>query len=154
MQEEKMDGELTALVASGAATLVSLMVTDSWTRARELVGRFLARVGSDPHAIADLDNTRTRLLTTDSSEGEQAGTSARTLCQLQLQQLVEAGSVTSAELRVLIASLQQLAANSMTRPETVHNAISGGIQHGPVIQSGRITRLTFRVHQPPTTLEE
>lgn len=88
-----MDSELAALAASGATTLVSLMVTDSWTHAREVVGRFLARIGSDGSAIADLDNARTRLLNTGATEDVQA-----------------------------IAD---------------------------VIQSGRITGLTFHVHQPP-----
>ncbi|MCZ0990888.1 hypothetical protein [Streptomyces diastatochromogenes] len=82
---------------------------NSWTHAREVVGRFLARIGSDGCAIADPDNARTRLST----------------------------------------SLQPLAATSAPRHATVHNDINGGVQHGPVIQSGRITELTFHVHQPP-----
>ncbi|WP_257033534.1 hypothetical protein [Streptomyces sp. Ag109_G2-15] len=49
----------------------------------------------------------------------------------------------------LLTSLQRLAAISAPRHATVHNDINGGIQHGPVIQSGRITGLTFHVHQPP-----
>ncbi|MFE2069812.1 hypothetical protein ACFXDH_46880 [Streptomyces sp. NPDC059467] len=151
-----MDGELTALAASGATTLVSLMLTDSWTHARELVGRFLARVGSDPTTIADLDNARTRVLTTAASEDRQTVADVRTQWQVHLQQLAEAGSVTSTELRALLSSLQQLAAASETRRATVHNDINGGVQHGPVIQSGRITGLTFHVHQalPPTMTED
>ncbi|MFF5016154.1 hypothetical protein [Streptomyces sp. NPDC001165] len=144
-----MDSELAALAASGATTLVSLMVTDSWAHARELVGRLLARIGADATAIADLDNARTRLLTTDATEDEQAITDVRAQWQVHLQQLVEAGSVTSGELRILLASLQRLAATSAARRGTVHNDINGGVQHGPVIQSGRITGLTFHVHQPP-----
>ncbi|MEU9406633.1 hypothetical protein AB0E08_13200 [Streptomyces sp. NPDC048281] len=147
-----MDDELTALAASGATTLVSLMLTDSWTRARELVGRFLARVGSDPTTIAGLDNARTRVLTTAASEHRQIVADVRAQWLVHLQQLAEAGSVTSPELRALLTSLQQLAAASETRRGTVHNAIHGGVQHGPVVQSGQITGLTFHVHQaqPPT----
>ncbi|MFJ9679496.1 hypothetical protein ACIRP2_15680 [Streptomyces sp. NPDC101194] len=149
-----MDAELTALAASGATTLVSLMVTDSWTRARELVGRFLARVGSDPTAVTDLDDARSRLLATDAPEGGQAGADVRSQWQVHLQQLVEGGSVTSTELHVLIASLQQLAASSTTPRGSVHNDIAGGVQHGPVIQAGRITGLTFHVNEPSTGTEK
>ncbi|MGP4048556.1 hypothetical protein [Streptomyces sp. 2A115] len=144
-----MDSELAALAASGATTLVSLMVTDSWTHARELVARFLARIGSDATAIADMADARTRLLTADDAEHEQAINAVRAQWQVRLQQLVETGSVTRGELRLLLTSLQQLDATSATQVRTVHNDINGGVQHGPIIQSGRIAGLTFHAHQPP-----
>lgn len=144
-----MDSELAALAASGATTLVSLMVTDSWTHARELIGRFLARSSSDVTTITDLANARTRLLTANAAEDEQAVNAVRAQWQVRLQQLLETGSVTSGELCLLLASLQQLVATSATPSGTVHNDVNGGVQHGPVIQSGRITGLTFHVHQPP-----
>ncbi|GCB52420.1 hypothetical protein [Streptomyces sp. NL15-2K] len=141
-----MDSELAALAASGATTLVSLMVTDSWTHARELVGRFLTRTGSDTTAITDLDNARTRLLATGAPEDEQAASGVVAQWHARLQQLIEAGSITSDDLRVLLTSLQRLTTTPAGR-KTVHNEINGGVQHGPVIQSGRITGLTFHVHQ-------
>ncbi|WP_416979995.1 hypothetical protein [Streptomyces sp. T028] len=144
-----MDSELAALAASGATTLVSLMVTDSWTHARELVARFLARIGSDDITIADMADARTRLLTADAAEDEQAINAVTAQWQVRLQQLVETESVTSSELRLLLTSLQQLAATSVRHIGTVHNDITGGVQHGPIIQSGRITGLTFHAHQPP-----
>jgi hypothetical protein len=125
------------------------MVTDSWTHARELVARFLTRIGADAAAIAGLDNARTRLLTTDATTDEQAVTAVRAQCQVHLRELVEAGATPSGELRTLLASLQRLAATSATRGGTVHNDINGGVQYGPVIQSGRITGLTFHAHPPP-----
>jgi hypothetical protein len=146
-----MDSELAALAASGATTLVSLMVTDSWTHARELVGRFLARTGSDATTLADLDNARTRLLTADTAEDEEPASDVRAQWHVHLQQLVEDGSLTGDDLRVLLTSLQRLDAAPATRRETVHNDINGGVQHGPVIQSGRITGLTFHVHHPPAS---
>ncbi|MFC4495179.1 hypothetical protein ACFPA8_13665 [Streptomyces ovatisporus] len=143
-----MDSELAILASSGATTLVSLMVTDSWTHARELVGRLLARTGSDTAALPDLDNARTRLLTGDGTMDEQTASEVRNQWHAHLQQLVEVGAITSDDLRVLLTSLQQLAATSATRRDIVHNDINGGVQHGPVIQSGRITGLTFHVDQP------
>lgn len=143
-----MDSELAALAASGATALVSLMVTDSWTHARELVGRFLTRTGSDTTAITDLDNARTRLLDTGAPEDEQAASGVIAQWHARLQQLIEAGSITSDDLRVLLISLQRLTTTPAAGRKTVRNEINGGVQHGPVIQSGRITGLTFHVHQP------
>ncbi|MEU3778478.1 hypothetical protein AB0F11_35815 [Streptomyces sp. NPDC032472] len=44
--------------------------------------------------------------------------------------------------------------NAMTHRETVRNDIRGGVQHGPVIQSGHITSLTIHVDHPPTVSDE
>jgi hypothetical protein len=145
-----MDSELAALASSGATTLISLMVTDSWTHARELVGRFFSRVGSDRAAVADLDTARTQLLAAEVPKGAQNIRETADQWQTYLQRLLQAGSATVDDLRELLASLQRLPYGPGTQPVTVHNDISGGIQHGPVIQSGRITGLTFHVHHPAT----
>ncbi|GAA1906847.1 hypothetical protein GCM10009716_15900 [Streptomyces sodiiphilus] len=149
-----MDSELAALAATGATTLVSLMVTDSWAHARGLVGRLLARTGSGTAAIAELDDARSQLLTLDDTEDEQTTSDIRDQWHARLQQLVEAGDITSDDLRSLLTSLQRLAAASTTRQGTVHNNINDVVQHGPVIQSGRITGLTFHVHQFPASDRE
>ncbi|MFF9036011.1 hypothetical protein ACF090_11125 [Streptomyces sp. NPDC014892] len=125
------------------------MVTDSWTRARQLVARFLARSGADASAISGLDDARSRLLTTDAATDEQAVTMVSAQCQVHLRELVAARSITSGELHSLLASLQRLAAASVTPGGSVRNDINGGVQYGPVIQSGRITGLTFHTHPPP-----
>ena len=144
-----MDSELAALAASGATTLVSLMVTDSWTHARELVGRFFSRTGSDSTAIADLDTARTRLLAAEAAGNEQTIRDIRNQWHAYLQYLLQAGSATGEDLRDLLTSLQR-AANANTQQGAVYNAISGGVQHGPVIQSGQISRLTLHVDHPTT----
>lgn len=140
-----MDNELAALAASGATTLVSLMATDSWTHTRRLVGRFLARTGSGGTAIADLDDARTRLLSSDAADVEEATRDVTDQWLAQLQQPVAAGSATTDDLRGLLSSLQRLADTSAMRQGTVRNEVSGGVQHAPVIQAGRITGLTFHV---------
>lgn len=141
-----MDSELAALAAAGATTLVSLMVTDSWTHAREQVRRFFARTGSSV-AMAELDDTRNRLLTGDAATDGPDSREVAVQLRVHLQQLVETGSVTGDDLRRLLTSLQRIGDASATRPGTVHNDITGGVQHGPVIQSGRITGLTVHGHQ-------
>ncbi|MFD9560939.1 ATP-binding protein [Streptomyces sp. NPDC059994] len=53
-----MEAELTALAASGATSLVGLMVSDSWAQARERLGRFLARRRGDAGGADGADGTR------------------------------------------------------------------------------------------------
>jgi hypothetical protein len=143
-----MDTELAALAASGATTLVSLMVTDSWTQARELVGRLLSRTGADGATLADLDDTRVRLLGAAADDGTQTTRELTARWHVHLHRLLQTGSATRDELLDVVTSLQQLAVVSEALPAPVHNSISGGVQHGPVIQSGRITGLTFHVNNP------
>ncbi|WP_406357333.1 hypothetical protein OHB56_33210 [Streptomyces sp. NBC_01635] len=136
-----MDSELAALAASGATTLVSLMVTDSWTHAHDLVGRFFSRSGADGTAITDLDTARTQLLAAEAAEDTQTACDITEQWHACLQRLLQAGSATGDDLRDLLTSLQRIADNSDPQPSTVRNDISGGVQHGPVIQSGRIAGL-------------
>ncbi|MFZ3555053.1 MULTISPECIES: hypothetical protein [unclassified Streptomyces] len=143
-----MDSELATLAASGATTLVSLMVTDSWTHARELVGRFLSRTGSGDATIDDLDTARAQLLAAETAEGAQGARGTADQWHAHLQRLLQVGSATSEDLRGLLTSLQRLSDGRSTEQLTVHNDISGTVQHGPVIQSGRITGLTFHLPHP------
>ncbi|RPK81251.1 MULTISPECIES: hypothetical protein [Streptomyces] len=140
-----METELAALAASGATTLVSLMVTDSWTQARAVVGRLFSRADASGTMIADLDATRTRLLAAGVGDA-QATREITDRWHTDLYRLLQTASVTSAELHEVLTSLRQLVDTSVARPEPVHNHVNGGVQHGPVIQSGRITGLTIHVH--------
>ncbi|MGA5523773.1 hypothetical protein [Streptomyces pseudogriseolus] len=138
-----MDAELGALAVSGATTLVSLMVTDSWVRARALMGRVLARSGAETTVIADLDDARTRLLLTGAPAGEHATSGMADEWQSRLGRLVETGTLTGEDLGALETSLRQLAAAGADGPATVHNTVSGGTQHGPIVQAGTVTGLAF-----------
>ncbi|WP_371655977.1 MULTISPECIES: NB-ARC domain-containing protein [unclassified Streptomyces] len=62
-----MEAELTALAASGATSLVGLMVSDSWAQARERLGRFLARRRGDADGA---DGTRGAGDAEDSGDAE------------------------------------------------------------------------------------
>ncbi|MDH6629896.1 hypothetical protein M2271_007745 [Streptomyces sp. LBL] len=142
-----MDNELAALTASGATTLVSLMVTDSWTHARELLRRFLTRNDPSNSTITDLDATRARLLASQSTGHPHGARATVEQWNAYLRHLLEARAVSGTELRELLTSLQRLQSEA-ARPGTVHNNINGGVQHGPVIQSGQITGLTIHAHHP------
>ncbi|MFI1096047.1 hypothetical protein [Streptomyces sp. NPDC020917] len=143
-----MNSELTALAASGATTLVSLMATDSWTHARQLAGRFLARSGSGGTALADLDHTRTRLVNSDTADVERAARELVDQWRTQLVRSVTSGLATSRELRDLLNSLRRLADTAAPGQCTVHNEVNGGVQNAPVIQAGRISGLTVHVQHP------
>ncbi|MFF2652939.1 hypothetical protein [Streptomyces sp. NPDC058045] len=133
-----MGSEPSALAASGASTLVSLMVTDSWVRARDLLGHLLARTGSGPGVLAALDEARSHLLSaTGSPQEERCRAAVRSECRARLQHL------TTAELHTLITALH------IPAPHTVHNRVDGGIHHAPVIQSGHITDLTLHTPDQP-----
>ncbi|MFD8723184.1 hypothetical protein ACFV2H_35745 [Streptomyces sp. NPDC059629] len=138
-----MDAELAAMAASGATTLVSLMVTDSWTHARALMGRCLARAGADTVAISGLDDARARLLLTGTAVDERAASDIAAEWQTRLCGLVETGALTGEDLSALGASLRRLAAAAAGRSGTVHNTVSGGTQHGPIVQAGTVTGLAF-----------
>ncbi|MFI9024175.1 hypothetical protein [Streptomyces sp. NPDC053560] len=144
-----MDSELAALATSGATTLVSLMVTDSWTHARELLGRFLSRGDSGSAAVADLDAARARLLAAEAAGDPDGARDTAEQWQPYLRHLLSSGAASGGELRELLASLQRLEREADARPVGVRNDISGGVQHGPVIQTGRISGLTFHVGQSP-----
>ncbi|QHY98676.1 hypothetical protein SSPS47_26565 [Streptomyces sp. S4.7] len=139
-----MDSELAVLVASGATTLVSLMVTDSWTHARELVGRYLTRTGADPGTFDDLQDARALLLAADATERERTAREISRRYGARLRRLAEADGSDEA-LRALLTSLLQLSASATDSWRMVDNRISGGVQHGPVIQSGTVAGLTFHV---------
>ncbi|WNZ06399.1 hypothetical protein [Streptomyces sp. 11x1] len=142
-----MDSELAALTASGASTLVSLMVSDSWTHARELLRRFLSRNDAGNSTITDLDAARGRLLASQSTGHPHEARETVEQWDAYLRHLLEARAVSGAELRELLTSLQHLQ-SAAARPDTVHNHVKGGVHHGPVIQSGRITGLTIHAHHP------
>ncbi|MEV5988049.1 hypothetical protein AB0L85_24030 [Streptomyces sp. NPDC052051] len=138
-----MESELTALAASGATTLVALMVTDSWSHAREVVRRFFSRTGSGSAEIADLDAARARLLAAEAA----GDTQARSQWYAYLRHLLQTDSATGDDLRDLLASLQNVARAESQR-SAVTNTVSGGTQHGPLIQAGHISHLTLHTDPP------
>ncbi|MFF3285625.1 hypothetical protein [Streptomyces sp. NPDC003023] len=148
-----MDTELAALAASGATTLVSLMVTDAWAQARELVGRLFSRTGDGAAAITALEDARAGLLAADTDHRGRTAQEITALWNAHMRQLLRTGFATGEELHEVVTSLQRLAAEIPTVAAPVHNHVTGGVQHGPVIQSGRITGLTFHVSGPGSAVQ-
>ncbi|MEU6570113.1 hypothetical protein [Streptomyces parvulus] len=138
-----MDSELAVLAASGATTLVSLLVTDSWTHARELVGRYLTRTGTDPDTLGDLQDARTRLLAADATARARTAHEISRRYGDRLCRLAEAEEGGDERLHALLTSLLQLSASTADSSRSVDNRINGGVQHGPVVQSGTVAGLTY-----------
>ncbi|MFG2594427.1 hypothetical protein [Streptomyces sp. NPDC048462] len=143
-----MDAEPAALAAAGASTLVSLMVTDAWAQARQLVGRLVTRGSSDGASVAELDAARAGLLAADARDRARATREITAQWHVRLHDLLRTGAVTGEDLRELLASLQRITDAAGPGPVTVHNSITGGVHEGPVIQSGHITGLTFHIRDP------
>ncbi|PBC86574.1 MULTISPECIES: hypothetical protein [unclassified Streptomyces] len=111
------------------------------------VGRFFSRTGTDVATVATLDSVRARLLDARAADRTHTADDLTARWHAHLQHVLQAGPATGDDLRDLLASLQRLTNTAPSIPRaTVHNDISGGTQHGPVIQSGRITGLTLHVH--------
>lgn len=136
-----MEPELMTLASSGAATLVGLMVSDSWERIKEAVARLLARRGGMEKALRDLDASRADLLAGD----ESAAIGIESEWRARLCRLIETDPDFADDLRHLLNATGVPPSEAPMRD--VHNVISGGVQYGPVIQAGRISKQVLRL--PP-----
>ncbi|GAA2453889.1 hypothetical protein [Streptomyces macrosporus] len=152
-----MEAEWAALAASGATTLVGLVISDSWSHVRDRLGEFFARHrdGGLEEALTELDGSRRELVT--AHEDGDGLTAARTAADVtaawlsRLHRLARTDPVAAEEFLRLLDSLN---GRPQEPPTTVHNVISGGTQRGPVIQSGRITGLAFPSPDIPPPHEE
>ncbi|MCT2589432.1 hypothetical protein LHJ74_05715 [Streptomyces sp. N2-109] len=146
-----MEPELVTLTTTAATTLVGLMVTDSWNRARERVVAFLAR-GDDartPAVEEDLEVVRVELTEAVDSGEEPVLADAEAGWRTRLRRVLAADPEAAAELRALLDELAPLAAGSEGRG-TVHNVIGGGTQES-VIQGRDFSHLTIHTHGRPGT---
>ena len=137
-----MEAELAALAASGATTLVGLMVSDAWSRARDRVARFFAGGGDENAARDALGVSQRELMAARASEDELAVADIEAEWRLRLRRALRADPEAAEELRKLLAELAPQAGNEPPGV-FVQNNISGGVQHGPVFQGQNFSGLTF-----------
>ncbi|MFJ6695574.1 hypothetical protein ACIQM4_05835 [Streptomyces sp. NPDC091272] len=138
-----MEAELMALAASGATTLVQQMAADSWAGARNRLVAFFARNrrGEEAAIEGELENSRRELAMAVETGDEAAIADLEAEWRTQLKRILRANPAEAAQLRSVLDSL---APGWETRQVTnVHNAISGGVQLGPVIQAGNTGPITF-----------
>ncbi|MFD5698896.1 hypothetical protein [Streptomyces lasiicapitis] len=135
-----MDAELTALAAAGATALVQSMVGDGWAQARDrAVGFFTRRraTGNDEDTVAvagELDEARDDLVAARDAEDEDAAADVQAEWRNRMRRALRADPAAADELRLLLRELAPDEAGE-GRGGSVHNSITGGVQHGNVIQA-------------------
>ncbi|GLF98569.1 hypothetical protein [Streptomyces yaizuensis] len=137
-----MEAELVALATAGAAALVQQMVQESWGPARERLARFFSRGAADPDTVtAELETSRAELLEAQEEQDEEAAADVLAEWRVRMRRTLRDDPEAAAELRTLLEEIAPAGAAGTTT--VVHNTISGGTQHGTVIQAGTIGQ----VHQ-------
>lgn len=137
-----METELVALATAGATTLVQQMATDGWGTVRRRMAAFLARrrgAADEEALVGELDDSRADLMAAQ-EEGDQDGVTGVTAAwRLRLRRLLSEDPAAAAELRALLDEV----APDRDRETVgkVENTISGGVQHGTVIQAGVVSGL-------------
>lgn len=135
--------ELTELAAAGATALVTQMVTDGWAQVRDRVGAFFARRrGGDEEAVqGELERSRADLVAARDAGDEDTASDIREEWRSRLRRMLRKDPQAVSELRAL---LDELAPSTGARTDgTVHNTISGGVQHGTVIQAHTVGDLNI-----------
>ncbi|MEV0265016.1 hypothetical protein AB0I49_27255 [Streptomyces sp. NPDC050617] len=136
-----MEAELAALAASGATTVVGLMASDAWAQAKQRLARFFARGGDESSVDDELELSRDELTAArDEADQETAG-DVEAGWRLRLRRVLQADPAAADELRALLAELDPAADGRGTG--SVTNTVSGGVQHGPVVQGRDFSNLTF-----------
>ncbi|MFD5627014.1 hypothetical protein [Streptomyces sp. NPDC127072] len=136
-----MEAELAALAASGATTLVGLMVSETWGQARERLTRFFARGGDERAVGEELCLSQGELAAAREAEDGETAADIEAAWRVRLRRALQADPGAAEELRSLLAEIAPDAVRESLG--AVHNTISGGVQHGPVVQGERFFGLTF-----------
>ncbi|MFM9370940.1 NB-ARC domain-containing protein [Streptomyces sp. Da 82-17] len=138
-----MEAELTALATAGATTMVGLMVTESWTHAKQRLVGFLRRRRTDADTEGELQAASDELTGARESgerdDGE-AAAAVEAAWRARLLELLAEDPAAATELRTLIAELGDMLPAAAAR---------GGSHYGPDLQGAHIHGgITFNV--PPT----
>ncbi|MGQ4726704.1 hypothetical protein ACUN3E_03495 [Streptomyces sp. Ju416(a)] len=136
-----MEAELTALAASGATTFVGLMATEAWTQVRGRLTRFLGRGENDEVIDAELEESRAELTAARADSDEETAADIEAEWRARLRRTLRANPEAADQLRDLLEELVLLQPAGHT--VSVTNTISGGTQHGPVLQGEKFSNLTF-----------
>jgi hypothetical protein len=137
-----VEAELAALVATGATTAVGLMVTETWEQAKLRLVR-LFTCGSDAATVdGELDRSRDALTAAiGTADEEEMVSDVTATVRLRLRALLQEHPDAATELRRLIEEFGPAAGDHAA--DAVHNSISGGTVHGPVIQGHTFSNVTF-----------
>lgn len=137
-----MEAELVALAAAGATALVQQMAVDSWAQARDRMVSFFSRRGGEEDVIeGELETSRGELAAAMEAGDEQTALDVQAEWRTRLRRTLLANPAAASELRAMLDDLAPPKGDQQVAD--VHNTISGGMQHGPVIQAGNVGSLSF-----------
>ncbi|WP_406337645.1 hypothetical protein [Streptomyces sp. NBC_00649] len=138
-----MEAELMALAATGATALVQQMAVDSWGHVRDRVALFFARRGGSEEDVimGELETSRGELVVAMEAGDEQAASDVQAVWRTRLRRTLLADPAAALELQAILNDLAPQRGNQQVAD--VRNTISGGVQHGPVIQAGNVGSLSF-----------
>lgn len=139
--EKNLDAELAALAASGASSLVGLMVSDAWSATRERVARLFARGGDEDQVAGELTAARAELAEAERNGDEEHRADIQEAWKLRLRGLLRTDPEAAAELRSLLDEIAP--AEPSAGGVVINNTVSGGTHHAPVIQVGQLGHGTF-----------
>jgi hypothetical protein len=139
-----VDAELAALISAAATTLVQLLATDSWERAKSVVSSLWERVHPDHAEVvqAELADSRDAVLAARSAGDEEAERDVEIEWRGRLRHLVATDPSIASELSDLLESLRAALSASeqgQTGHIEMHARASG---HGQVYQAGRDQHIT------------
>ncbi|WP_241827140.1 NB-ARC domain-containing protein [Streptomyces graminilatus] len=127
-----MEAELATLAASAATTLVGLIVSESWERAKGGVVRFFGRRASGEPAEDELRAEREELDRARSTGDSQAQERVHEHLRQRLAGIFRTDPRAAEELAQLLTALAPDASSTFV------NLVSGGVNHGPVFQGSHI----------------
>ena len=128
-----MDAELAALAAAGATALVQQMVTDGWVNVRDRVVVLFSRGRDEEAVVGELEESRADLVAARDADDEEAAADVQASWRTRLRRTLRDDPESAAELRALLDELTPPSA--APAPGSVHNTISGGVQHSAVVQA-------------------
>lgn len=138
-----MEADLIALAAAGATAFIQQMAADSWAQARDRIVSFFSRCGGgEEHVIeGELETSRGELTVAIEAGDEQTALDVEAEWRTRLRRTLVANPAAASELRSVLDELAH--DRSDQQVADVHNTISGGVQHGPVVQAGNVGSLSF-----------
>jgi hypothetical protein len=138
-----MEAELIALATAGATKFVQQMAGDSWAQARDRLASFLSRHrGSEEDLVeGELEASRRELVSAMQAGDEQTALDVEAEWRTRLRRTLLANPDTASELHEILDDLAPQRRDEQAMD--VQNTISGGVQHGPVIQAGHVGTLNF-----------
>ncbi len=138
-----MDAELATLTSTAATTIVKVLITDGWERAKTAVSEMWRRVHADRAAMVETDMTQARaeLLAARQAGDAQAEQVLTGEWQARFFRLVGDDPGLHEELRRLVTELSALLPDA-PQPTATHIEMSADASgHGRVYQAGRDLRI-------------